>query len=212
MTVFRSTNGVGFPSCNRAIQRLPRNIKDPQGYYREIGVDPGATQAELRKALRSLYRKYHTDGTDPDPDKFNRIRNIGMVLLDPKERDKYNRTPAGERVLDAVYIQELIDAGLEGVMSEWLNSREMKPRPSFLFDFLSDGQFVDDATLANEWYHHLVEVAPAVGFTAVIKVFIHEGDDPFWDDYSNILMIPRHWIPSAAVAFALMRTFVRRVS
>lgn len=204
--IFKTSNGIGYPSCNRALARIPRNRKDPHGYYAELGVEPWATHQEIRDALRRAYRTYHADGDFPDTRMFMRVKAIADTLLDPVKRQKYNTTPPGERLLDRVYEQEL--AEMPDMTVEILKSMLNPPAPERFFDFFADEQDDEDKDLAQEWYDNLVHVAPYAGFKGVIKVLLHNGDDPSYLPDSHIIQIPRHWIPSDTVAFALMRVFI----
>ena len=92
------SRGIGYPSCNTEIALLPPNTKDPHGYYRELGVSPSSTHDEIATAVRRLFRQHHPDTGDGDVERFNLVRNIAEVLLDPISREKYNQTPAGMRL------------------------------------------------------------------------------------------------------------------
>jgi curved DNA-binding protein len=61
-------------------------------YYKILGVDKKASQAEIQKAYRKLAKKYHPD-TNKDPrsaDKFKEINEAYEVLRDPDKRKKYD--------------------------------------------------------------------------------------------------------------------------
>ncbi len=63
-------------------------------YYKELGLDKGASEDEIKKAFRSLARKYHPD-TNPDnpeaEEQFKKISEAYEVLSDPKKRAKYDQ-------------------------------------------------------------------------------------------------------------------------
>ncbi len=208
MPLYKSRNGIGFPSCSRALVRVPRNTNDPGGYYAEIGVAPDATHNEIRRAVRRLYRIYHTDGSFPDADKFRRIKSIAEVLLNPTSRAKYDRTPKGERLLDAVYAEELRQVLSPNEIQALLQTIKPKSESRF-FDYFSDSQDPGDVFVANEWYAQLVKVAPAVGYSGVIKVMLCQGE-PAWLEEGHILLVPRTWNPTSANAFALLNRFISR--
>ena len=201
--------GWGFPSCNTELCRIPVNRHDPHGYYHEVGVEPGATDEQIRTRVRQLYRELHPDtGTRPDPDRLQRVRLIAGVLLDPTSREKYNRTPPGKRLLDVVYRSELSVMDLADLPREEAEKllRPVSPPPPRPerrdFDFLSVGLRPRDSQTAQLWYKHLVAVAPLVGYRRRIKVLLHDDIPLFYPD-SSVLAIPRSWTPSTGAAFAL---------
>lgn len=61
--------------------------------YQTLGVAPGATDAELKKAFRALAKKYHPD-LHPDDKaaevKFKEINEAYEVLGDAEKRKKYD--------------------------------------------------------------------------------------------------------------------------
>lgn len=62
-------------------------------FYEVLGVDPGATTAEIARAYRRLARSLHPD-TNADPDaaeRFNAVTAAYEVLGDPDERAAYDR-------------------------------------------------------------------------------------------------------------------------
>lgn len=203
--------GWGFPSCNTELCRLPRNRNDPHGYYAEIGVPPSATVDEIRAAVRSLYRRLHPDtGARPDPDRLQRVKMIAEVLLDPAERDRYDRTPPGKRLLDKVYRSELSRFDFSGLDSGSLHRllRPVSPDPpgrsraGGWYDYLAVDRRQGDMFLAQRWYAHLVATAPLVGYRRRIKVLLQDGPAFFHPD-TAVMAIPRPWTPSTGLAFGL---------
>ena len=62
-------------------------------YYKVLGVDPKASQADIRKAFRKLAKKYHPDINKDSPDakeRFQAINEANEVLSDPEKRRKYD--------------------------------------------------------------------------------------------------------------------------
>lgn len=62
-------------------------------YYKVLGVDQKATQADIRKAYRKLAKKYHPDVNNTDPNaqqRFQEINEANEVLSDPEKRKKYD--------------------------------------------------------------------------------------------------------------------------
>lgn len=202
--------GIGFPSCNTELALIPANTRDPHGYYAELGVAPSATPEDIRSAVRRLLHMLHPDTGTGDVERLQLIQNIAIVLLDPISRDRYNRTPEGMRLMDAVYAAELskIDE-LTGLDEEGF-AQVMTPTKANpyrdragRFDFLAHGYDpYFDPLKAQMWYHYLVSAAPTVSYRQVIKVLLTDGPAHF-DPGSRIMSIPRRWDPSFSLAYAL---------
>lgn len=63
-------------------------------YYKILGVDRKASEKEIRKAYRSLARKYHPDVNPGDPkaeEKFKEINEAYEVLSNEDKRAKYDQ-------------------------------------------------------------------------------------------------------------------------
>ncbi|HNT04833.1 MAG TPA: J domain-containing protein [Anaerolineae bacterium] len=62
-------------------------------YYKILGVDKNATQADIKKAYRKLARQYHPDvnpGVKTAEARFKEINEANEVLSDPEKRRKYD--------------------------------------------------------------------------------------------------------------------------
>ncbi|RJV01699.1 MAG: molecular chaperone DnaJ [Candidatus Poseidoniales archaeon] len=68
-------------------------MSDKRDYYEVLGVSKDSDEKELKKAFRSLARKYHPDKNDaPDADeKFKEIQEAYAVLSDSEKRRNYDR-------------------------------------------------------------------------------------------------------------------------
>lgn len=63
-------------------------------YYKILGVDKNASQADIKKAYRKLALKYHPDKTKGDKaaeQKFKEANEANEVLSDPEKRKKYDQ-------------------------------------------------------------------------------------------------------------------------
>jgi curved DNA-binding protein len=63
-------------------------------YYKILGLNKNATQAEIKKAYRKLARKYHPDLNPNDKNaksNFQQINEANEVLSDPEKRKKYDQ-------------------------------------------------------------------------------------------------------------------------
>ncbi len=62
-------------------------------YYKDLGVDKGANDADIKKAFRKQARKYHPDVNPNDAKaeaRFKEINEAYEVLGDPEKRKKYD--------------------------------------------------------------------------------------------------------------------------
>jgi curved DNA-binding protein len=65
-----------------------------QDYYQTLGVQRGASQADIKKAFRKLAREHHPDkkpGDKTAEQRFKQINEAHAVLADPEKRKKYDR-------------------------------------------------------------------------------------------------------------------------
>jgi curved DNA-binding protein len=63
-------------------------------YYKILGIDKNATDAEVKKAYRKLARKYHPDLNPNDKEaeqKFKEVNEANEVLSHPENRKKYDQ-------------------------------------------------------------------------------------------------------------------------
>ncbi len=63
-------------------------------YYKILGIDRKASQADIKKAYRKLARKLHPDLNPNDREaqqKFQQVNEANAVLSDPEKRKKYDQ-------------------------------------------------------------------------------------------------------------------------
>src|SRR5271166_1418259 len=66
-------------------------------YYRVLGVTPKATDEDIKKAFRTLARKYHPDVAKDKKtaeEKFKEINEANEVLSHPESRRKFDELGA----------------------------------------------------------------------------------------------------------------------
>ena len=65
-----------------------------EDYYQTLGLKRDASAADIKRAYRTLARKYHPDVNKDDPDaagKFSKVSEAHDVLSDPEKRKKYDQ-------------------------------------------------------------------------------------------------------------------------
>ena len=69
-------------------------MADKRDYYEVLGVQKNASADEIKKAYRSLARKYHPDLHPDDKDcaeKFKEVNEAYEVLSDPSKKERYDQ-------------------------------------------------------------------------------------------------------------------------
>ena len=63
-------------------------------YYEVLGLNKGASEEEIKKAFRSLAKKYHPDMNPGDATaeaKFKEVNEAYEVLSDPEKKSRYDQ-------------------------------------------------------------------------------------------------------------------------
>ena len=69
-------------------------MADKRDYYEVLGLEKGASDAEIKKAYRTLAKKYHPDMNPGDSEaeaKFKEVNEAYAVLSDSEKRQKYDQ-------------------------------------------------------------------------------------------------------------------------
>merc|ERR1719247_3006846 len=84
--------GGGFPGFDPEEMGGGRSRKkaDTTGFYKLLGVEKSASEAEIKKAYKKLAMKHHPD-KGGDPEKFKEMTAAQAVLTDPEKRKRYDQ-------------------------------------------------------------------------------------------------------------------------
>lgn len=229
-SVYRSQEGTGYPSCSRALARIPPNVNDANGYYETLGIPPWSTEAEIKRALRTMMARVHPDHPDNQAaddaareanlKAYMRLQEIAEVLLDPINRANYHSIPQGRKLIDSEVKAQMEEAGITaddpGVRDFATTPEDYqgktpkgadRPRQRF-WDYLATNHADLDVITAQEWYAHFLAVAPIFRYESTIKVLLHDGNGSAWKKEGSIMLVPRTWEPTKAMAFAIFRRHV----
>lgn len=66
-------------------------------YYKILGVERGADEAEIKRAYRKLAQQHHPDKETGSEEQFKQINEAYQVLGDPEKRAKYDRLGSSYR-------------------------------------------------------------------------------------------------------------------
>lgn len=118
-------------------------------YYEVLGVGRKADDAELKKAFRSLARKFHPDKNPDDSEaekKFKEVQEAYAILSVPEERRKYDMfghdrpggSPFGSGGFQTVNISidDLFGGGFDSIFSSLFGGGGRRTRPARGADLL----------------------------------------------------------------------------
>lgn len=89
---------------------------DPNNYYVSLGLDPREswTHQDIRTAFRDQVKRYHPDGSEPDPVAYERVQLAYAVLGDEETRAKYDALDANTVWRDKEVVDAIIRRIAEG--------------------------------------------------------------------------------------------------
>lgn len=196
--------GIGYPTANRELARRVPTFRDPNGYYRMLGLRPDATEREVKRRCRMLLAWHHPDGKYPDEEAFRRVSEVYEVIGDPVERAVYDHTPDGAIYVDASVKERLNESArnrgvdLEEVLLE---------QPPRRWTYTYEGDHTeDDDELAEQWYEVLIDAAAEVGYRGRLRLVLSSRDDHYM--WGEEVMVPRQK-PSRNIASQLFSSFAR---
>lgn len=119
-----------------------------QDYYEVLGVERGASQAEIQKAYRKLARKYHPDINKEKgaAEKFKSIGEAYEVLKDPDKRKKYDALgrnwKAGQDFRPPPGYEQFFDfSGARGAQYQQASSQQFRGFSDFFEAIFGGGGF-----------------------------------------------------------------------
>ena len=78
----------------KTLLRIEENMADKRDYYEVLGLSKGAGEAEIKKAYRSMAKKYHPDMNPGDSEaeaKFKEVNEAYAVLSDADKKAQYDQ-------------------------------------------------------------------------------------------------------------------------
>jgi hypothetical protein len=177
-TEFKIHMGRGWLTAETAlVRRINKN--DANGYYKTLGLSPGATRREIKAAYRNLAMRLHPD-RGGDEELFRFVAEIASILLSPETKSLYDSVDSDSIFLGAMEQEELARVGL--VLKENSNNKSQ----AIIHEEPSNQHWACLTTLGfspgkdTDWWADLCrEVSPAVGYRGKIRVGVVEGGQ-FW--------------------------------
>lgn len=180
--------GVGFPSTCKVVvaYRRPPCWKDPNHFYRRLGLTPNASDDEVRNAGRKLLALHHPDGAEPDEEKFLAIEEAYHYLRN--KRDAYDAIP-----VDHVMLTESNKDDPKMV--------HMNPKSRYTgWSYFSEVPRATDDSVAVWAYEQYLALALKTPTTLprIAAVLIQGEGDPWIED--GLIYVPMSDIPGKMVA------------
>lgn len=170
LLVRAAESGDWSPSSSLGIVRLEIQGNDPRGLYEALGVEPTASQEEIRAAAKRRMLECHPD-VGGDEDEFEDVLDAYRTLSDPAARAEYDsEEPEAEETI--LFATEGTPLRSDESDSEAPKGPEWYKRPS---ELLND----EDRALVARWRELVLETAREMRVDVVVKVGIAgkiEGD------------------------------------
>jgi len=209
--------GCGFPSTNRELALVPRNLNDPNNYYALLGLVPWATIPEIKRRCRKLMATYHPDGSNPKPGLFAKITEIKGYLTDPRIREIYHSCPSGSKFVDNEVneqvkataqaqgrtVRDMVDTG-EVLTSD--PTEQSSAEVEVFYDYLFETPaYEGDRERAQIWYALLLEAAHDIDYRGPLKLMLTRSGYGF-SCRSSLVRIPRGVCPTPDEAKGVLTT------
>lgn len=115
--------------------------------YDDLGIEPGADDATIKRAYRSRAKKAHPD-QGGDPEEFKKLNEAKIVLLDPRRRQKYDETGETDASPDNEFA-EIINIATSAI-DYVLNQIERRRTDPCTYDIVKDARTHVDNTIDGE--------------------------------------------------------------
>jgi hypothetical protein len=205
----------GFPSASRTIAKIPKSQADPNGYFRDLGIDPSASLKEIKDAYRMWARIYHPEGEEPDPEQWLYISHIYRVLSNPDRRKEYQDSVGP--YISEWEMQAAFDSSpdlIQGLKAE--EDIEIKEKPEvevipqgYSFWCLNGNEYEE---LVQEWYRYFLEATHPFRIDMPIQIGVGEIGRPFFMQVLPtkrvVFWVDRKIFPNGFTAFAAICNFI----
>lgn len=169
-------------------------VADPNGYYQVLGLarNIGWTQHDIKKAYRNLAKKYHPDGSTPDPSLFRQVQLAYAVLKEPETRAQYDELDSAGRWLDEEVMAAIIrkwakakevDSGdIASVLKKAVLDKTVAPpapvapRHDGFAYYYYEGEQVPDRDIRERWAATVVQAMLATGRRGEVRLGFTQTD------------------------------------
>ena len=115
-------------------------MSEKRDYYEVLGVDKKATDQELKKAFRSLARKYHPDKNPDDEEaeaKFKEVQEAYAILSNSEQRRQYDtfghNRPGGDPFSGGfqgvnINFEDIFGDGLDSIFTQFFGGGRQRRR------------------------------------------------------------------------------------